>query len=80
MVGDEQDIEEAEQLAVSAKVGQIIEQSRRSEKRLPGSAVDPPEGDPILDWRNKEHKRKLARSVVGTFSVHGTRSHSRRNV
>ena len=68
LVGDEQDIEEAEQLAVSAKMGQVIDQAnaRRSEKRLPGSAVEPPEGDMILDWRNREHKRKLARSVVGT--------------
>jgi serine/threonine protein kinase len=68
LVGDEQDIEEAEQLAVSAKVGHIIDSAngRRTEKRLPGAAVEPPDGDYILDWRNKEHKRKLARSVVGT--------------
>lgn len=68
LVGDEQDIEEAEQLAVSAEVGHIIDHAngRRTEKRLPGSAVEPPEGDSILDWRNREHKRKLARSVVGT--------------
>ena len=68
LVGDEQDIEEAEQLALRAKVGQIIDDanSRRSEKRLPGAAGEPPDGDSILDWRNKEHKRKLARSVVGT--------------
>jgi serine/threonine protein kinase len=68
LVGDEQDIEEAEQLVVSTKVGHIIDHAngRRTEKRLPGSAVKPPEGDSILDWRNREHKRKLARSVVGT--------------
>ena len=68
LVGDEQDIEEAERLAVSAKMGKFLEQAtgRRPEKSLPGSAVEPPEGDSILDWRNREHKRKLARSVVGT--------------
>jgi serine/threonine protein kinase len=68
LAGDEQDIEEAEQLAVSTKVSDIIDRAngRRFEKRLPGSGVDPPEGDSILDWRNREHKRKLARSVVGT--------------
>lgn len=68
LVGDEQDIEEAEQIAVSTRVEHIIGRSngRRFDKKLPGSAVQPPEGDSILDWRNREHKRKLARSVVGT--------------
>lgn len=68
LVGDKQDVEEAEQLAVSAKVGHIIDRAngRRTEKRSPGSSVEPPDGEAILDWRNREHKRKLARSVVGT--------------
>jgi serine/threonine protein kinase len=68
LVGDKQDIEEAEQLAVSAKLGHIIDRAngRRTEKQSPGSSVEPPEGNSILDWRNREHKRKLARSVVGT--------------
>jgi serine/threonine protein kinase len=66
--GDEQDRAEAEAVRASQNVGRIMAgQCQPPGKEKKAKAIEQPvEDEPIVDWRDKNQQRKLARSVVGT--------------
>jgi serine/threonine protein kinase len=63
--GDAQDQQEQQDVENSRRVAQNFSQSTKSSKQL-ASKDEPPPDEPILDWRNRAQRRRLARSVVGT--------------
>jgi hypothetical protein len=63
--GDAQDREEQAELENSRRIAQAVQLSSRS-SRLEQPKDECPAMDRILDWRNREQRRRLARSVVGT--------------
>jgi protein-serine/threonine kinase len=63
--GDAQDREEQAALENSRRIAQAVQLSSRS-SRLEQPKDECPATDRILDWRNREQRRRLARSVVGT--------------
>lgn len=63
--GDEQDLQEQEDLENSRRVANAVHQSGKLSKQA-ASKDEPLPTEPILDWRNRTQRRRLARSVVGT--------------
>lgn len=66
--GDDQDRREREDAeshqALQSPPASPVE--KKSEKDSSASKDEPAIGEPILDWRNRAQRRRLARSVVGT--------------
>lgn len=63
--GDEQDIQEQEDLKNSRRIAQAVHMAGKSPRPEPPKG-EVPGTEPILDWRNYAQRRRLARSVVGT--------------
>lgn len=69
VLGDEQDKTEAEAAKVSQNIGKVIARSRECsgiEPKPKTAEEEPTEDEPVVDWRDRNQRRKLARSVVGT--------------
>jgi serine/threonine protein kinase len=65
--GDEQDKTEAETSKVSQNIGKVMARPGEGEKEKRAKDIDEPADDEaVVDWRDKNQRRKLARSVVGT--------------
>jgi serine/threonine protein kinase len=66
--GDEQDKAEAEAVKASQNIGNVLARSGNSSGRgtKAKAVAEAAEDEPIVDWRDKNQRRKLARSVVGT--------------
>lgn len=64
--GDEQDIADDAEVDNSRKVAEMFPPPgcRPPKKHTPSD--EGADGEPILDWRNRAQRRRLARSVVGT--------------
>ena len=65
VTGDEQDVQEQAELENSRRIAQAFPHSSKSSKTATDKD-EPTATEPILDWRNRAQKRRLARSVVGT--------------
>lgn len=65
VAGDEQDLQEEGELENSRRIGLAFPHSSKSSKHASGKD-EPPATEPILDWRHRTQRRRLARSVVGT--------------
>lgn len=63
--GDEQDKTEAEAAKASQNIGKVMGGCSGKEKKAK-AIEEPAEDEPVVDWRDKNQRRKLARSVVGT--------------
>lgn len=66
--GDEQDKNEADAVKASQNIGNVMAQGGEptgTEKKTRG-IEEPADDEPVVDWRDKHQRRKLARSVVGT--------------
>lgn len=71
VVGDEEDQKEAQELEKTRRLAKCLgDSSSRSrvdtDSKKEKSDNSPGSNETILEWRNREHRRKLARSVVGT--------------
>ncbi|RVX66249.1 hypothetical protein B0A52_10176 [Exophiala mesophila] len=64
--GDDQDIKEKREFEERQSAVRPNKQERRAWKNSVFSKDQPILGEPILDWRNRCQRRRLARSVVGT--------------
>lgn len=67
--GDEQDKNEAENVKASQNIGKVMARKGETsgrEKKKAKTMEEPVDDEPIVDWRDKHQRRKLARSVVGT--------------
>lgn len=66
--GDEQDKIEAGAAKVSQNLGKVMAPSHEYSGTEPKPKVvkEPAEDEPVVDWRDRNQRRKLARSVVGT--------------
>lgn len=66
--GDEQDKNEAQVDKTSQKIGKAItgEKSPARKRSKSNEVKEPASDEPVVDWRDRNQRRKLARSVVGT--------------
>jgi serine/threonine protein kinase len=64
--GDEQDKIEAEANNASQKIGKVMAGESSGKVKKPKAIEEPADDEPIVDWRDRNQRRKLARSVVGT--------------
>ncbi|ETN39173.1 uncharacterized protein HMPREF1541_05396 [Cyphellophora europaea CBS 101466] len=64
--GDEQDAEEQREAVNSQKVAELFPPTDCPPGRKHVGAEEACDGEPIIDWRNRAQRRRLARSVVGT--------------
>jgi serine/threonine protein kinase len=65
--GDEQDKTDAETAKVSQNIGKVMARPGEAEKEKRAKEVaEPADDEAVVDWRDKNQRRKLARSVVGT--------------
>lgn len=62
--GDSLDRKEGQSIAAGMKLANILTGAK--DRHGKPAADDPNEGEAILQWRNRNGKRRLARSVVGT--------------
>ena len=69
-IGVEGDIQDREEAEVSKTIGGIFGtsswQQAKKETAKTKDQEGPAQGEAVLDWQNRERRRKLARSVVGT--------------
>jgi serine/threonine protein kinase len=66
--GDEQDKNEAETAKASRDIGKVMARPGEcgAKEKKAKDIEEPAEDEPVVDWRDKNQRRKLARSVVGT--------------
>ena len=64
LTGDEQDLQEEAALENSRRVAYAFSHSGKPSKHAADN--EPPATEPVLDWRHRTQRRRLARSVVGT--------------
>lgn len=66
--GDEQDKAEAEATQASQNIGKVMAGRLQPSNTEKSAKVveEPAEDEPVVDWRDRNQRRKLARSVVGT--------------
>lgn len=64
VVGDKDDIQEAEDAKTSRQIAKLFPRTQVRSKS--DSRDEPAIGEPVLDWRNRAQRRRLAKSVVGT--------------
>ena len=65
--GDDQDRKERHAAESRCRAERVRNPSGRDALNAQATPIDQPEGgEPILDWRNRSQRRRLARSVVGT--------------